>query len=758
MINPFSKFLLVLILVTGFWHLTYGQPARFSAEPGPVVEGLNGPLVNAWAGGLNASQMTFCNLNNDGIKDLFVFERIGNRVMTFLGQRNANGISYQYAPWYEQQFPRIDYWAQMHDFDCDGIEDLYMSDPFGVRVFKTVGTGRNLNFIPQGNYLSTKGFSGNMVNLQVNYADQPLIRDLDGDGDLDMLSITFGGSTIEFNRNVSKDSTGQCGLQYQKASACWGGLFLANTCGAFTFGACRNGALPEAIVRQDQTTGPDQRPMHMGTTIEVADFNGDGIKDLMTGDIGCTELYAFPNSGTALAPRFANTVSGFPTTSVPAQFFSFLGAKSLDIDGDGDDDLLVMPNIEKNENFLSDLTASCWLYENRGSNQAPNYQISTRSFLQSTMLDLGESAFPAFADADGDGDQDLFVGHAAKRNGTNYSSSIWYFENIGNAQLAHFVLRSQDYLGLSATGQLMLRPGFGDINADGLTDFYYTGTDITQRQSFSGYLINQGGAGLNFTGASWQNFQLSNNFGVLDSPVFTDLTTDGLPDMLVGKADGTLAFYINTGVANQPAFTLNNTNWGDLNVPYGYTLSLALGDMNADGIQDLVTGDETGFLRVYYNIQQQGVNPSLSADTTIMRDLIDNVNSQWYMGRHVVPAIANLTGDSRADLVIGQRGGGLLYLENVSNAPTSTDDISYKQLDLVVSPNPAQSAVRLGSALGRPFSFRLQTMTGHVITESTKLQTQYDVKLDAALAAGLYIVQATTADGTTATRRVVIIK
>lgn len=41
-------------------------------------------LREPWVGGVNAPQFSGCDLNGDGIKDLFVFDREGGVVLTYL--------------------------------------------------------------------------------------------------------------------------------------------------------------------------------------------------------------------------------------------------------------------------------------------------------------------------------------------------------------------------------------------------------------------------------------------------------------------------------------------------------------------------------------------------------------------------------------------------------------------------------------------------------------------------------------------------
>ena len=44
----------------------------------PTASQNNQSIPNAWSGGLNSCQLSEIDLNLDGVKDLFVFERSGN--------------------------------------------------------------------------------------------------------------------------------------------------------------------------------------------------------------------------------------------------------------------------------------------------------------------------------------------------------------------------------------------------------------------------------------------------------------------------------------------------------------------------------------------------------------------------------------------------------------------------------------------------------------------------------------------------------
>ena len=93
----------------------------FERDLTPQVTTDNGHILKfPWAGGMNECQFSAIDLNFDGIKDLFVFDKSGNRILTFLNNGTAGQPDYIYAPEYEQYFPALHDWATLIDYNKDG--------------------------------------------------------------------------------------------------------------------------------------------------------------------------------------------------------------------------------------------------------------------------------------------------------------------------------------------------------------------------------------------------------------------------------------------------------------------------------------------------------------------------------------------------------------------------------------------------------------------------------------------------------------
>ena len=109
------------------------------------------PAPLAYGGGINDGMFSEIDLNDDGIKDLFVFEKDQAykkaRFTTYINNGIPNQVNYTYAPQYISHFPeKISDWVILVDYNCDGKEDLLtysnvlVPAPAGVTAYKNVST------------------------------------------------------------------------------------------------------------------------------------------------------------------------------------------------------------------------------------------------------------------------------------------------------------------------------------------------------------------------------------------------------------------------------------------------------------------------------------------------------------------------------------------------------------------------------------------------------------------------------------------
>jgi hypothetical protein len=77
-----------------------------------------------FVGGMNAPQFSEIDLNQDGTMDLLVFDRSGERLMTFINEGISDSVSYLYRPEYEALFPQARDFLLAADYNCDGKTSL----------------------------------------------------------------------------------------------------------------------------------------------------------------------------------------------------------------------------------------------------------------------------------------------------------------------------------------------------------------------------------------------------------------------------------------------------------------------------------------------------------------------------------------------------------------------------------------------------------------------------------------------------------
>lgn len=496
-------------------------------QPDVLVNGTT--LKNAFSGGLLSPQFNEIDLNLDGQMDLLVFDRDGNVLLPFVATGSGSNTHYKFAPEYRKAFPEVVNFLVTADFNCDGKMDIFTSRlQVAIAVYENTSTTELSFNYALGNdpYLMTDFMNGTDGNVYVSSIDVPAIVDVDGDGDLDILSFETNGVQIYFHENVSPN---HCGLDYLVTQDCWGGFREDLNSNAIELDACITGAAPP----QDQP----EDGMHSGSTILSFDIDNDGLHDMVLGDVSFSTAVLAMNDGTPdSAYMNSQSIQWAPDGSVPIDVFRFPSFYYLDIDFDGKKDFITAPNDigVKNLNQI-------WTYHNNSSTAQPNFTFTDSSFLQSSMIDMGEGAHPTFVDLNGDNALDIVVGNRGVWHpGGDYESSLWYFRNTSSGGTISFELVTKN-------------------------------------------LISTAG--------------LSNPTGYY--PAFGDLDGDNDQDLIVGLTDGTLLYYLNTGSILTPQFTLQSASFQSIDV--GSNAAPDLFDIDGDGQLDLVIGEKDGYINYYHN-------------------------------------------------------------------------------------------------------------------------------------------------------------
>jgi hypothetical protein len=705
----------------------------------PVSRADGTPYEIPWVGGLNTPEYNKLDLNQDGIADLVVFDRMANKVSTLI----RDGERYRYAPEYETLFPNVSNWLLIRDYNCDGKPDIFTGDVLGIRVFinRTPPRGplawEQFRFfagegLPKSDVLLTKGFSG-LINLQLQFDDLPAISDIDGDGDLDILTVNYTGEGgIEFHQNFSQERYGTCdSLEFERITQRWGNV-LTCSCGEFAFGG--DGCPPHGGGRIKHSEGKG---------LLAYDFDNDGDIDLVLSNGNCEDVYLLENTGDAVNPDFT-LATLFPQPN-PAHFPLYPAPFMEDINGDNLLDLVVSAQVFAKDHLQINLQESSWLYLNTGTNELPVFAFEQRDFLQDDMIDVGDGAVPAFMDTDGDGDLDLVVGQM--NTGGELTGSLTYFENIGTRSAPAFKLVTDDYLNFKSHGFYNIKPQFYDANGDGRTDLVFTATSSTNQATGLYVLHNKANSGLDVSGQT--PVQISFDMLFSENVNMTDVDADGLPDVIIGKTNGSLQYWRNGGPAGSVNLALEKSDYlGFGSSVERQSLAIHTADLDDDGRADLIIGDQYGNLGIINDFRQT------SQEVELISDIVYNAFTDSYttrnLGGRLWPAAARLFETSPPVIAFGSILGGVGILRNDGGLPPSPD------LRILVYPNPAQISEGITIWTDRQVVVQLVSMLGQELTTPVTLEPFLDHKLPLPrVASGLYLLRV-TAGGRNYTRRLVI--
>ena len=678
------------ILFTTLWIVSaVSAQIYFNRDTSISVQENGFDFKHSWVGGINAAQPSEIDLNLDGVNDLIIFDRTGNKITPFL---SING-EYIFAPEYRSAFPNLHDWVLLEDYNCDGKQDIFAYSSGGIEVYENTSTS-SLSFTLVTSLLLSD-YGANNFNLFVSSVDLPAISDIDNDGDLDILTFAITGGFVEFSYFIN--------------------------CTACNVNSCTPAFVPN---------NANSKQKHSGSTLLAIDVDNDSDKDLVLGDVSFNNLNLLINGGNNQNANIIAVDSIFPannTNTIATNLHLFPTPFYLDVTHDGVKDLVVTTNSQANsENF-----ESVWLYANNGTNNLPDFNFVSKSFLQEDMIDLGEGAYPVFFDYNNDSLQDIIVGNYGYHdiNG-NDVSGLALFKNTGTPSLPTFDLVTRDFAGISTINLNMILnipakniyPTFGDLDGDNDKDMIIGDADGNLH-----YFTNNGGTPSNFS-LSVANYEHI-DVGYFATPQLVDVNRDGLLDLLIGNMMGTITYFPNKGTLNTAVFDSIVSNFGGIDVDSlyistGYSAPFLV-DIN--GEYHLYIGSNYGGIYHYNNI-----DGNLSGNF----NLISNTEQNIKEGSKTALCIKDINNDQIPDMIIGNYCGGLSYFSG-DTVTTNMNEIYSSNLFLIY-PNPANENLFIQSEINGEIN--LFNILGELIIREEKSTENHKLNVSS-LPSGIYIIK-----------------
>ncbi len=438
----------------------------------------------------------------------------------------------------------------------------------------------------------------------------------------------------------------------------------------------------------------------------LVDFNCDGKEDIFTysynGGMTVFRNDYSPGTGLAFTPYIPLIYSQYATTYANL-FVSAVNQPALvDVDNDGDLDVLTFSltgsNIEYHRNLAMENFGTCdtlvykleeWCWGgvclSASGNTAifgcclkpgdPDYGAEGAAYvarLKSAQAggagqSLHSGSCMIAPDIDGDNDRDPL-------NGDILGDNVLEIINTGTPTAAAITAQDSLFPSYNVPAILKTFPGpyYFDADNDGNKDLVVAPCVCNASRNFRNILFYK-----NTTNNTTNQFSYKGDsllvhdmidVGTNASVSVADMDGDGLKDIIIGNYryvyqtaadDARIAYFKNTGTAQQPAFTLVTDDLAGLSTSGLFGLSPAVGDLDGDGDADMIVGYEGGYLSLYQNN-----GGTFTLQTAQVADASAN---KINVGNLPSPVLYDLDGDNDLDLVIGENNGNLNYFENTGN-------------------------------------------------------------------------------------------
>ncbi|MCF8460120.1 MAG: T9SS type A sorting domain-containing protein [Flavobacteriales bacterium] len=635
----------------------------------------------------------------------------------------------------------------------------FQEDPSTVGVNLNVACKGNINAVPTTEADANSGVHSGFTMLGL---------DIEGDGDQDLVVSVLSFDAMNILINTGDGTTANIGSQDPTFPANFDNTSAINI---FTFPAAflvdvNNDGHDDIVASPNQeNNGHNYHSSHLylnssstanfdldfvknnflqdemielGTSAYPVffDYDQDGLKDLIVGNKGyssstavfSSQLAYYRNTGSSTEPAF--TLQTRDLANISSLGIGNVAATFGDLDGDGDDDMLV-----------GAVNGTVHYFANSaGAGNPCSFSLTSPGFQGITIS--GQYATPCLYDVDGDQLLDLIIG--------GKSGNLVYYHNDGTSTTPLFTLTDSNFGSVDMTvagsadgysapflfeheGRLQMLVG----SESGRIDLY---DEITEVVSDPSEIVANLGSGTSFTsGSETTPYGFSTQSGRNQYLIrASELTAAGLnqgaiQNMILSTENTTTtsfsSFYIKMGLTNLTE--LNGFVGGTETVYYLQTQNIAQGattfDFTAqsygpivwDGESNLVveicwyrgpgsTGNDQNvqFSTLPYNCtaysnsnNTDGCGIEYIGSTMQRPNFIFTVKPSFnkvsafpaYEGERSAPCLGDLNADGLPELVIGNLAGGLAYYkgDTVGLTISGIEEVGrIERFDLNLYPNP----------------------------------------------------------------------
>jgi hypothetical protein len=295
-------------------------------------------------------------------------------------------------------------------------------------------------------------------------------------------------------------------------------------------------------------------------------------------------------------------------------------------------------------------------FENHGSCAQPDLHAKPSRFPYDKPVRTSGYNASTFADVDGDGNVDLVIGVIGGAFGPSRNSIDNLFL-VKQAPKGSWNVATKRLISMVDVGSDAV-PVLADLNGDGTLDLVIGGK-TSQSDPKTGTVTWMENVGTPTQPSFRDRGELPIHGQFSYTPAVVDLDGDGKADIVVGNWTDRVQWYRNTGTPASPAWTLADTAL--VTITRGTNTTPAFGDLDGDGVVDLVIGEASGVLNLYKNS---------GTKTAPKFDLVSDHFQDIKVGRRSVPSLADMDGDGKPDLLIGNAEGTVELWRNVSGAGT----------------------------------------------------------------------------------------